>query len=274
MHELAARPEVKAIQADRGTGFRPVEAGAAEEARVDAVEWGIDRIRAPLVWSTLQRPRRGHRGRQHRHRRPVRPSGARAPVPRQPGRRQLRPQLQLVRPVARLRQPVNVPCDNNGHGTHTMGTMVGDDGDAGPNQIGVAPAREVDRGQGLRDRTPARLRRCSPPASGSWRPTDLAGEQPAARPAPPRRQQLVGRRRRRPVLPGRRRRPGWRRASSPPSRTATPGPAAARAGSPGDYADSYGAGAFDINDSIASFSSRGPSVVRPASSSPTSRRRA
>jgi serine protease AprX len=30
-----------------------------------------------------------------------------------------------------------VPCDDNGHGTHTMGTMVGDDG-AG-NQIGVAP---------------------------------------------------------------------------------------------------------------------------------------
>jgi len=31
------------------------------------------------------------------------------------------------------------PCDNVGHGTHTMGTMVGDDGDPGENQIGVAP---------------------------------------------------------------------------------------------------------------------------------------
>ena len=29
------------------------------------------------------------------------------------------------------------PCDNNGHGTHTMGTMVGNDG--GANQVGVAP---------------------------------------------------------------------------------------------------------------------------------------
>ena len=29
------------------------------------------------------------------------------------------------------------PCDDNGHGTHTMGTMVGDDG--GANQIGMAP---------------------------------------------------------------------------------------------------------------------------------------
>jgi len=30
-----------------------------------------------------------------------------------------------------------VPCDDDGHGTHTMGTMVGDDG--GSNQIGMAP---------------------------------------------------------------------------------------------------------------------------------------
>ncbi|MGH3739675.1 MAG: S8 family serine peptidase, partial [Micromonosporaceae bacterium] len=33
--------------------------------------------------------------------------------------------------------PSPAPCDNNAHGTHTMGTMAGDDG-AG-NQIGVAP---------------------------------------------------------------------------------------------------------------------------------------
>lgn len=33
--------------------------------------------------------------------------------------------------------PDKAPCDDNSHGTHTMGTMVGDDG--GSNQIGVAP---------------------------------------------------------------------------------------------------------------------------------------
>jgi uncharacterized repeat protein (TIGR01451 family) len=32
---------------------------------------------------------------------------------------------------------LSVPCDDYGHGTHTMGTMVGDDG--GINQIGMAP---------------------------------------------------------------------------------------------------------------------------------------
>ncbi len=33
-----------------------------------------------------------------------------------------------------------VPCDDDGHGTHTMGTIVGDDGEG--NQIGVAPGAE------------------------------------------------------------------------------------------------------------------------------------
>ena len=45
-----------------------------------------------------------------------------------------------------------VPCDDNNHGTHTLGTAVGDDG--GVNQIGVAPGakfiacRNMDQGNG------------------------------------------------------------------------------------------------------------------------------
>lgn len=45
------------------------------------------------------------------------------------------------------------PCDDNGHGTHTVGTVVGDDRRA--NQIGVAPraqwmaCRNMDRGAGV-----------------------------------------------------------------------------------------------------------------------------
>lgn len=35
---------------------------------------------------------------------------------------------------------LTVPCDDNGHGTHTMGTMVGDDG--GNKQIGMAPGAQ------------------------------------------------------------------------------------------------------------------------------------
>ena len=45
------------------------------------------------------------------------------------------------------------PCDDNNHGTHTMGTMVGDDGEG--NQIGIAPearwvgCRNMERGWGM-----------------------------------------------------------------------------------------------------------------------------
>lgn len=52
------------------------------------------------------------------------------------------------------------PCDDGGHGTHTMGTMVGDDG--GTNQIGMAPGarwigcRNMNAGAG----TPATYLEC------------------------------------------------------------------------------------------------------------------
>jgi subtilisin family serine protease len=52
------------------------------------------------------------------------------------------------------------PCDDNNHGTHTLGTAVGDDG--GSNQIGVAPGakfiacRNMDQGNG----TPATYLEC------------------------------------------------------------------------------------------------------------------
>lgn len=52
------------------------------------------------------------------------------------------------------------PCDDNGHGTHTMGTVVGDDG--GTNQVGMAPGarwigcRNMNQGIG----TPATYIEC------------------------------------------------------------------------------------------------------------------
>jgi subtilisin family serine protease len=67
------------------------------------------------------------------------------------------------------------PCDDGSHGTHTMGTMVGDDGVS--NQIGMAPGarwigcRNMDQGVG----TPATYAECY-----QWfiAPTDLNGENP------------------------------------------------------------------------------------------------
>jgi len=64
------------------------------------------------------------------------------------------------------------PCDDNGHGTHTTGTTVGDDGTG--NQIGVAPGarwmgcRNMNQGNG----TPATYTECFQFAIA---PTDLAG---------------------------------------------------------------------------------------------------
>jgi len=70
---------------------------------------------------------------------------------------------------------VEAPCDDHIHGTHTMGTMVGDDGSG--NQIGVAPgarwiaARNMDRGVG----SPTTYLSCF-----EWflAPTDLNGQNP------------------------------------------------------------------------------------------------
>ena len=95
--------------------------------------------------------------------------------------------------------PSAVPCDNVFHGTHTMGTMVGDDQSG--NQIGVAPSAKLDRGQGLRERLvlvrfAAERGPVGPGADGSER------SEPAARPSPARREQLLGRRTGRPLLSG------------------------------------------------------------------------
>ena len=73
------------------------------------------------------------------------------------------------------------PCDDTDHGTHTMGTMVGDDG--GSNQIGMAPGarwigcRNMDQGVGK----PSTYAECF-----QWfvAPTDLNEQNPDPTKAP------------------------------------------------------------------------------------------
>jgi subtilisin family serine protease len=73
------------------------------------------------------------------------------------------------------------PCDDYGHGTHTMGTIVGDDGQG--NQVGVAPGarwigcRNMNNGFG----TPASYTECF-----QWfvAPTDLNNQNPDTTKAP------------------------------------------------------------------------------------------
>ncbi len=160
-----------------------------------------------------------------------------------------------------------VACDDDAHGTHTMGTMVGDDGLG--NQIGVAPGakwigcRNMDQGNGTRETyvecfewflAPTNLANASPDVSkaphvinNSWGcpASELGCETPA---------------------------------SSDPIRIAIEAlnaagvlvvTSAGNSGSscssmddaPAMYDASFSVGATDSNDSLAGFSSRGPVLV-------------
>lgn len=141
---LAARPDV--LRIDGNPQIRnlpeilPAEEAAARPESVTAVEVGINHTRAPEVWAmgytgqgivvagadtgyqwghdALKNHYRGWNGSAANHDYNWHDS---------------------VHSNADLLCAANSPqpCDDNGHGTHTMGTVVGDDG--GTNQIGMAP---------------------------------------------------------------------------------------------------------------------------------------
>ncbi|MFI5846054.1 S8 family serine peptidase [Catenuloplanes sp. NPDC051500] len=143
------------------------------------------------------------------------------------------------------------PCDVDEHGTHTMGTMAGKDG---ANQIGVAPGVKWIAANGCCPSDAALIN------SGQWmlEPTDLAGANPDASKRP----NIINN--------------SWgtRLPSNDPfmedvtlAWTASgifgvwsngnSGPACNTSGSPGSSVSNYSAGAYDVNNAIASFSSRG-----------------
>lgn len=160
--QLASLPEVKAIALDPAVQLNLPEASPSTSDR-GAIEWGIEKINAPLVWNlgyngqgitiggadtgydwlhpALQPHYRGYNVQSgeinhnyHWH------DGVTAPSPLN----------------GNADNPcgfnIKSPCDDQSHGTHTMGTMTGDDGMG--NQIGVAPGaawvgcRNMERGWG------------------------------------------------------------------------------------------------------------------------------
>ncbi len=154
------------------------------------------------------------------------------------------------------------PCDDDLHGTHTMGTMVGDDG--GVNRIGMAPGarwigcRNMDQGFG----TPATYAECF-----QWfvAPTDLAGNNPDPARAPD-------------VINNSWACPPFEGCAADTLKTVVENTRAAgivvvtSAGNEGSacesifwppaiYEASFSVGATDATDTIASFSSRGPVTV-------------
>lgn len=252
--ELAAKiaelPEVRAIEADRTIKLDAPVKGSSEPT-VDGVEWGVDRINAPQVWSTYGVRGEGvvianiDSGVQYDH-------------PALKNQYRGRNADGSFSHDYNWFDPADVcagdsPCDNNGHGTHTMGTMVGDDGNA--NQIGVAPGATWIAAKGCESSS---CSRGSLLASGQWMvaPTDANGADPRPDLAPdivnnswgssvqdPWYQDVVD---------------SWRTAGIFPAfSNGNSGPGCNTAGSPGSYVSSYASGAFDSGNAIASFSSRG-----------------
>lgn len=166
--------------------------------------------------------------------------------------------------------PAGVPCDNDGHGTHTTGTMVGGDG-LGPfaEDVGVAPGARWIAAKGCESGSCSYSSLLS---SGQFmlRPTRRNGTDPRDDLRPhivnnswgggggdPFFRDMVK---------------AWIAAGIfPVFSNGNGGPACGTAGSPGDYPESVGVGATSSTDTIASFSSRGPSsfgVVKPDLSAP------
>jgi len=154
------------------------------------------------------------------------------------------------------------PCDDDGHGTHTLGTMVGDDG--GVNRVGVAPGarwigcRNMDSGNG----TAATYTECF-----QWfvAPTDASGRNPDPARAP----DVINNSWNCPAVEGcsantlktvieNVRAAGIVVVSS----TGNTGPSCATVQlPPAIYGAVFSVGATDSTDTIASFSSRGPVTV-------------
>lgn len=224
---------------------------------INAVEWNIDNIRASEAWDAFGTRGEGivvaniDTGVQFDH--PALVSQYRGSV----GDGSFDHNYSWNDPSSVCGFPSLEPCDNNGHGTHTMGTMVGDDG--GDNQIGVAPGAKWIAAKGCEDffcSTEALV------AAGEWilAPTDLNGDNPR----PDLRPHIVnnswsggvGDEFYRSIVQA------WVAAGIFPAfAIGNDGYyGCTTANSPGDYPESYAAGAYDINEQIADFSSKGPSI--------------
>jgi subtilisin family serine protease len=255
LDELAARKDVDRIEAARTYRIPEPTIGTAGPA-INSVEWNITNIQAPRVWSelgvrgdgitvanidtgvqythpALVRQYRGNTGSGFNH------------------------NYNWFDPAKVCGNPSLAPCDNNNHGTHTMGTMVGEDATLA-NQIGVAPGAKWIAAKGCETGS------CSSGsllAAGQWviAPTDLNG----ANPRPELAADVVNN------SWGGGQGDTWYRdtirawiaaGTFPVFSQGNSGSACGSANSPGDNAEAYGVGAYDINNALASFSSRGPST--------------
>ena len=246
--DLAARPEVDALYAP--VAYELPEPIPGKQVReVESVEWGIANIRANDVWQQYGVTGDGmtvasiDSGVQYDHPALVRQYRGNL------GNGAFDHDYNWFDAAGLC---ADAPCDDHGHGTHTMGTMVGDDG-AG-NQIGVAPGVRWIAANGCCPSDDALI------ASGQWmlEPTDLTGQLPDASKRP----NIINN--------------SW--GTTVPSddpfmedvsaawvasgifavwANGNNAPGCRTTASPGSRTVNYSAGAYDENNAIASFSSRG-----------------
>jgi len=162
-------------------------------------------------------------------------------------------------------QNTTIPTDAAGHGTHTMGTMLGSDDPAdpvnAPNAIGVAPGAKWLACDGFDNNTgygyDAELLECAQFLLAPW---DLNGSNPD----PSMRPDIINN------SWGGGQAQWWYNQAIYAWRAAgimgvfsigNPGSACGMAGSPGDGANMIGVGATNSADTIASFSGRGPAAI-------------
>ncbi len=162
------------------------------------------------------------------------------------------------------------PCDPNGHGTHVMGTMVGDDG--GVNQIGVAPGAKWISCKGG-DQVSNYLLTNELLTCAQWilAPFDLNGQNPDPSMRPNVVNNSWGGGKGDYWYTGAI--AAWRAAGIFPAFSAgNAGPGCTTTGSPGDNWHSFASGASDKTDTIATFSSRGPAfntnILKPQITAP------
>ncbi|SIR30155.1 S8 family serine peptidase [Micromonospora avicenniae] len=253
---IAARPEVARIDPVRSYRMvEPTPARVGTKAGTAAPEWGVASIEAPRVWDEF-----GDRGEgivvanidggvQYDH-------------PALVGKYRGNNGDGTFSHDYNWFDPTNVcpefkPCDTGGHGTHTMGTMVGDGG-AG-NQIGVAPGATWIAAKGCEREW------CSDTSlllAGQWiiAPTDRNGQNPR----PDLRPDIVNN-----SWGGgqgnlwyKQTVDAWRAAGIFPVFSAgNSGPACNTANTPGDYPQSYAVGGYNSANEVYQYSSRGSSAV-------------
>jgi subtilisin family serine protease len=251
----AGRAEVARIVPDWSSRIER----SSRTADVSTVEWNIQRVRAPEVWSTYGDFGQNaivaniDTGVQFDHpalKRQYRGIGTVGTT--------VRHDYNWWDPSHVCDPQGRLPCDNVNHGTHTMGTIVGDD--RAGNQIGVAPKAHWIAAKGCEDNNCSSFAIMS---SGQWMlaPTKTDGSMPR----PDLRPQAVNN--------------SWSSANGadtfyqaivrswvaagifPVFSVGSSGPGCGTVGSPGSYPESYAVSAFDMNNNVASFASRGPSPL-------------